>query len=236
MLDGVVNKASAVFVCCARSDALNHARVLRSELSIRLNRGCAVGGGPNTVQWIEQSEAVVVVLTTALVTDPDALFEIWTALSHDIPIITVAVAGEYNFAQAGRKFSNLPHAMQSLTLTRQSWGLDFFDSQRSQRSQRSEQQSQQMDEAAARLNARLPNGADVLSIGKTIHDSLTAIIAISWTPHYGRNHMDAIVNTIMARMQDRRVRAGKGDQLPGRSRGGRFGVRLAAAVAELQSD
>jgi hypothetical protein len=98
MLDGVVNKASAVFVCCARSDALNHARVLRSELSIRLNRGCAVGGGPNTVQWIEQSEAVVVVLTTALVTDPDALFEIWTALSHDIPIITVAVAGEYNFA------------------------------------------------------------------------------------------------------------------------------------------
>eukprot|EP00966_Prymnesium_polylepis_P152749 3528304-Prymnesium_polylepis.1 len=102
-----------------------------------------------------------------------------------------------------------------------------------------------MDEAAARLNARLPNGADVLSIGKTIHDrlvsippqpSLTAIIAISWTPHYGRNHMDAIVNTIMARMQDRRVRAGKGDQLPGRSRGGRFGVRLAAAVAELQSD
>eukprot|EP00966_Prymnesium_polylepis_P056691 1311839-Prymnesium_polylepis.1 len=32
-LGPVTNKASAVFVCCSRSDALNHARVLRSELS-----------------------------------------------------------------------------------------------------------------------------------------------------------------------------------------------------------
>eukprot|EP00966_Prymnesium_polylepis_P084003 1944921-Prymnesium_polylepis.1 len=35
-------------------------------------------------------------------------------------------------------------------------------------------------------------------------DSLTAIIAIGWTPHYGRNHMDAIIDSIATRMQQGR--------------------------------
>eukprot|EP00966_Prymnesium_polylepis_P009483 218729-Prymnesium_polylepis.1 len=36
----VVNEESAIFVCCSRDDAVRHARVLRSELSVRLGRGC----------------------------------------------------------------------------------------------------------------------------------------------------------------------------------------------------
>ena len=32
------------------------------------------------------------------------------------------------------------------------------------------------------------------------YGSLTAIIAISWTPHYGHNHLDSIIHDIVARM------------------------------------
>jgi len=42
-------------------------------------------------------------------------------------------------------------------------------------------------------------------------DSLTAIIAISWSPHYGRNHMDAVVQDIVLRMaKNLRMKAGRG--------------------------
>ena len=59
----VTNIESAIFVCCSRADAVSHARVLRSELSMRLNRGCAVGGGTETSTFIAESEAFVVLLT-----------------------------------------------------------------------------------------------------------------------------------------------------------------------------
>ena len=61
----VNNVASEVFVCCSRLDAVMHARVLRSELEMRLDRACAVGGGIASSEFIEQSEAVVVLLTVA---------------------------------------------------------------------------------------------------------------------------------------------------------------------------
>jgi hypothetical protein len=190
-LDSVTNTASAVFVCCSRSDALNHARVLRSELSVRLDRGCAIGGGASTAKWIAQSEAVVVLLTKALVTDPDALFEIWTALSLDVPIITVQVAGMYDFAYAAAKLANLPLALeragegtdQGLSTPGTSQRLQQSQKsplpQRSPRSDRSLRLSllssqrsdiSESEKAAARLKGRLPDDADVVSVGKTIYE------------------------------------------------------------------
>jgi len=236
MPDTITNRESAIFVCCSRSDAINHARVLRSELCARLDRGCAIGGGPSTVEWIERSEAVVVVLSKALVTDPIALFEIWTALRLDVPILTVAIAGKYDFEKAGAAFANLPLAMEKAAKKAEKIGeleaeknkerddsqSDSFSkrpmlnairhsAKRPGRSLRSESSEA---EAAAQLIKRLPPKADVASIGKTIHESLTAIIAISWTPHYGRNHMDAIIDVIMARViRDSRSRI-RGSWIP----------------------
>ena len=135
-MDPVANKASAVFVCCSRSDALTHARVLRSELAVRLDRACAVGGGASTAEWIPQSEAVIVVLTKALVTDPGALFEIWTALSLGVPIITVAIAGAYDFARAEAKLANLPLAVQRVDEKRTSKTLYRPDKSESSRTTR----------------------------------------------------------------------------------------------------
>ena len=103
-LDPVLNEAGAVFVCCSRKDAIGHARVLRSALSERLNRGCAIGGGLTTAGWIDQADAIVVLLTKCLPTDPDALFEIWKALKSDVPVITVSITGMCKVALSNSSF------------------------------------------------------------------------------------------------------------------------------------
>eukprot|EP00966_Prymnesium_polylepis_P268656 6206461-Prymnesium_polylepis.1 len=92
--DSVDNSCSGVvFVCCSRVDALSHARVLRSELSVRLGRRCALGGGADTAGLIEKCELCVVLLTRQLTTDHNALYEIWTALSAGLRLATVMVSG-----------------------------------------------------------------------------------------------------------------------------------------------
>jgi hypothetical protein len=101
-----------------------------------------VGGGPSTAEWIAQSDAVVIVLTKALVTDPDALFEIWTALSLDVPIITVAVVGMYDFAHAATKFSNLPLALEKAGEERAGKSPRRDVTQRSQASPRSQRSTE----------------------------------------------------------------------------------------------
>jgi len=154
-----------------------HARVLRSELAVSLRRGCAVGGGADSVKFVEQSDAFVVLLTKRLPTDPDALLEIWTALEAGLTIITVAITGAYDFAAAAAAWADLPAAMEA---TRPG--------------------------SSDELKARLPPDADVAATGRLIHSTLTAIIAISWSPHYGRNHMNAVVDDVVGRMVKRQRR------------------------------
>jgi len=173
----VANEKSALFVCCSRRDAVLHARVLRSELAVSLRRGCAVGGGADSVKFVEQSDAFVVLLTKRLPTDPDALLEIWTALEAGLTIITVAITGAYDFAAAAAAWADLPAAMEA---TRPG--------------------------SSDELKARLPPDADVAATGRLIHSTLTAIIATSWSPHYGRNHMNAVVDDVVGRMVKRQRR------------------------------
>ena len=73
-------------------------------------------------------------------------------------------------------------------------------------------------------------------------DSLTAIIAIGWTPHYGRNHMDAIVDTIVARIPKERRHVSRGLRLSRRKSNstsicaGRNEARTAAAQTSGVAD
>ena len=135
-----------------------------------------MGGGAFTVEWIAQSEAVVVLLTRELATDPAALFEIWTALSLDVPIITVAVVGMYDFAYAATKLANLSLALETVGEGTNKGLSSREGSERSRpsltllRSRRSD--FSESDKAAARLKGRLPNDADVVSVGKTIYERL----------------------------------------------------------------
>jgi len=168
----VTNSESAVFVCCSRADAVGHARVLRSELAIKLGRGCAVGGSPDSAAFIPESELIVVLLTKKLMTDPLALFEIWTALQRGLPLATVVVSGGgYDYDEASACYEDLHTALD---------GVRFG--------------------AASELLAKLPDGTTIAAVGEQLHASLTALIALSWSPFSTRNHLDSVVDEIFARV------------------------------------
>ena len=170
------NVGSAAFVCCSREDAITHARVLRSELAVHLGRACAVGGGVDSYDFVPQSEMFIVLLTKGLPTDPNALYEIWLALQEaqlrNLPIIPIALTGGgYVFAEASDAYSDLTLAMEN-----------------------------NRPGSTGELLERLPRDTDVASVGRTIRATLTAIIAIPWSPNASRNHMESVLADISERM------------------------------------
>jgi len=175
--DGVANEESSIFVCCSRPDALNHARVLRSELEISMARGCAIGGARDTHQLIPKSEAFVVMLTKNLLSDPNALLEIWTALSNKLPFIPVNITG------GGFDFST---SAQLLDMSR----TCVHDAEKPSGTHVTLQDA---------LKQQLPADADLMSVGQILHSSLKSIIAIAWTPVGSPNHMAAVVEDILSR-------------------------------------
>eukprot|EP00966_Prymnesium_polylepis_P336836 7391771-Prymnesium_polylepis.2 len=170
-------KLPGAFVCYAQADAVLLARVLRSELSVRLARDCMMGGGKDAAEMIGESDAFVLLLTKQLLTDVQALFEIWTALELDKAVVTVAATGlGYDFEEAAASLADLTAALEAM-------------------------RPGSTDE----LQARLPPSTDINTVGKLLHSSLTAIIAVSWSPTAGRNHMDAVVDDIVQRMPRKRI-------------------------------
>jgi len=172
------NRESAVFVCCSRRDAILHARVLRSELSVKIGRGCAIGGGTDTATFIQASELFIVLLSKELPTDTNAIFEIWLALQLGLPIVTVVITGAgYDFEAAATAFGSLPVALEA-------------------------KQPGSTDE----MHKRFPRHVELASVGRVLHASLTAIIAIAWNPMGSRNHMDAVTEDILLHIGHKRGR------------------------------
>jgi len=153
--------------------------VLRSELSIRLGRGCAVGGGADSTELVASSDLFVVLLTKRMPTDINALHDIWTALQYNLPIVTVAVVdgAGYDFQEAATIFSDLPKALE-------------------------EAEPGSLQE----LKERLPDCIDVAGVGKTIHASLAAIIAIAWSPLSSKNHMNSVLTDVLEHMKKQKAK------------------------------
>jgi len=204
-VDNVVNKESAVFLCCSRKDAISHARLLRSELEKKLQRGCAIGGGAKSAEFVKDSEGFVVLLTHSLATDPDALFEIWLALQHKLTIATVAIPGGFDFNGLKQVMADLPAALQKHTLPRTASVL-LMPSAQLPNAESSHSGAKSAKPKLQALEALLPTGTDIASFGKTVGELLTAVIAISWSPTYGTHQADAIVTEIIKRATRRTKR------------------------------
>jgi hypothetical protein len=183
----VVNKESDVFVCCSRLDGIRHARVLRSEIAIKLGQDCAIGGGETTHEWLNESRMVVVLLSMKLLTDPHALFEIWTAMGLDLPIVTVLVAGKgYDYEEASKILEDLERAMEQVS-----------------------------NGSANELLDKLPDGKTVDEVGVQLNSCLAAIIAITWSPNASKNQTNAVVDGILTRRLKRRpVAARRPSRIP----------------------
>jgi len=171
-IDMKTPRECAVYVICSPADAVNHARVLRSELEITLGRGCAVGGDADSANLIPICEIVVVLLTKKLPTQPEALLEIWKALDAGRAVVTVAVTGGgYDFAEATKTYSNLSSALNAAR-----------------------------PNGAAEMEKHLCTGLTVDAVGARLDADLTSIIAMAWSPHASKNQTLAVVNDICSRL------------------------------------
>jgi len=176
----VTNTESAIFLCCSRRHSLKHARVLRSQLAVKIGRGCAIGGGQNSSSFINESELCLVLLSKPLLTDPSALFEIWLALQRQIPIVTVVLTGDgYSYEEASEVLANLQTEMEN---ARPGSELE--------------------------LQKRLGGRSSVDELGAKVNSSLSAIIAVTWSPFGSRNQLEAVIDDIVARMPRKKVAKG----------------------------
>jgi len=205
----VSNVQSAVFVCCSREDAVQHARVLRAALSLRLRRACAVGGGADTADFVPESELFVVLLTRKLLDDPSAIHEIWLALQRKLPLVSIAIAGAgYDFAEANEVLSDLTTSL-STDLAAEAKG------------KRASSRKTKQSTAVEDLQRLLPDGVTVDAVGEALHTSLTAVIALAWTPAGSKNHLDAVVDDILERLPKAKApqfkRRGSSPHTPGGS-------------------
>eukprot|EP00966_Prymnesium_polylepis_P031762 739242-Prymnesium_polylepis.1 len=56
------------------------------------------------------------------------------------------------------------------------------------------------------MHKRFPRHVELASVGRVLHASLTAIIAIAWNPMGSRNHMDAVTEDILLHIGHKRGR------------------------------
>jgi len=150
--------------------------VIRTELAQRLDRGCAIGGGETSSFLVPGSEGFVVLLTKRLQTDPHALFEIWSAFHRQIPVVPVVITGGgYDFDAASTAFADLENALEAAD----SGSADV-------------------------LRGHLADNVSIEAVGKLLSSSLTALIAVAWSPQHGKNHLGAIVDDILTRVKKMR--------------------------------
>lgn len=99
----------AIIISCASGDpARMDARVLCAELSAHIGRTCLVSETGNMASSIRSSKLLVILLTKHLLGDPRVLFEIYTALQNEVPIVPVAITGAgYDYDTASHFFSHL---------------------------------------------------------------------------------------------------------------------------------
>ena len=111
-------------------------------------------------------------LSSKLLLDPNALFEIWRALNSDTPLIPVAVTGMgYDFSTATTDLADMRASLEKARPGN-----------------------------AKILEQRLPRDTSVESLGRLLQANLTSIIAIPWTIGKGENHMQAVLDDILHRL------------------------------------
>jgi hypothetical protein len=105
--------------------------------------------------------------------DPNAIFEIWTALRLRIPIITVTIPGAYDFEGAAAAFADLPKVLSSNPLgspaqtVRNTRGLRGSTCSPMMLTRN---KSESALTALQVLKERLPQESDITRIGQQIHE------------------------------------------------------------------
>jgi len=183
---------SAAFISFA-PEHLSSARVLKAELSRKLNCFVGLGNDADTPLLVPHTLAHVVMLTEHVLTTPSCILEIFSAIKAGLPVITILVdQGGYNFQESSQRLSSASEWARGLSEADVSAQLSMLV-------------------AALRLPGSLSAGFTREDVRLSLFEAITSIIAIPWQPQGGVNHFVAVMADVASRIPP----------LPGTGMGGR---------------
>ena len=174
----------ALRLICNVHEALNEARVLQTELAMRLDRLVSTSvpnftGAPDMMA--HTTEAVAVLLTRHVLHEPAALVEVFAAIQDAKPIVPVCLMGHgYDFKDAQAHLSELETRLGPRKLA-------------------------ELREGLCALSSGTPD-AKAVSIGElqaALLATLPRIIAVNWEPQGGKHQLDSTVTNVLARLKTR---------------------------------
>ena len=174
---------SALHLVCNTGEALTEARVLQTELAMRMDRLVSTSSltGSQVDTAVHRAEAVVVLLSRHLLHEPAALMEIYGAVQQGKPIVPICLTGHgYDFKDAQAHLSELETRLGPRKLA-------------------------ELREGLCALSSGTPD-AKAVSIGElqaALLATLPRIIAVNWEPQGGKHQLDSTVTNVLARLKTR---------------------------------
>ena len=169
----------ALHVVCNTGEVLTEARVLQTELAMRLDRLVSISNASSPDTVTHDAEAVAVLLSRHVLHQPDALMEIYNAVQQRKPLLPICLMGRgYDFKDAQAHLGDLEARLGPQKLV-------------------------ELRQALASLTSGT-SGAKVVGVYElqaALLATLTRIIAINWEPEGGKNQLDAAVATVLARLK-----------------------------------
>ena len=169
----------ALHLVCNTGEVLTEARVLQTELAIRLDRLVSTSNPTGLKDTVAHSaEALAVLLSKHVLHEPAALMEIYNAVQQGKPVMSICLMGRgYDFKDAQAHLGDLEGRLgpQKLVELREALAV-LSDTPGSK--------SATISELQAALLATLPR-----------------IIAINWEPEGGKHQLEAAVISVLARLK-----------------------------------
>ena len=165
---------SALHIACNCGEALNDARVLQTELAMKLGKLVSL---PGDADVIYDANAVAVLLTKSALHDPATLVSAYHAVINGKPLLPVCLIGRgYDHKTAPAQLAALDTSLEADKLR--------------------ELEALLADEADLEGNV-----ATVESLKATLSSTLPQIIAVNWEPEAGKNQLEAAIVGLVARLK-----------------------------------
>ena len=170
----------ALHLVCNTDEVLTEARVLQTELAMRLDRLVSISNATGSKDTVAHSaEALAVLLSKHVLHEPTALMEIYDAVQQGKPILPICLIGcGYDFKDAQAHLGDLEGQLGPQKLV-------------------------ELREALAGLASDTP-GSKTATVGElqaALLASLPRIIAVNWEPEGGKHQLEAAVTSVLVRLK-----------------------------------
>ena len=170
----------ALHLVCNTGEVLTEARVLQTELAIRLDRLVSTSNPTGLKDTVAHSaEALAVLLSKHVLHEPAALMEIYNAVQQGKPVMSICLMGRgYDFKDAQAHLGDLEGRLgpQKLVELRQAFAGLASDSPGSK-------------------------AATVYELQAALLATLPRIIAVNWDAEGGKHQLEAAVTSVLVRLK-----------------------------------